>query len=168
MKKSMIIAIAAAMLTAGTTVCHAQTQQKTTQQKTQTAQTQEPVYEQDKSAIEREQNDACNSSAEREQDKVDKRAEFTGGMEKLLQFMMQNVKYPKEAEQAGASGTVRVHFIVEKDGTLTDVRVPDSIHPALDAEAIRLVKAMPKWQPAQLKGKPVRSKAMLAIPFRLK
>ena len=147
MKKSMIIAIAAAMLTAGTTACHAQTQQKTTQQKPQTAQTQEPVYE---------------------QDKVDKRAEFTGGMEKQLQFMMQNVKYPKEAEQAGASGTVRVHFIVEKDGSLTDVRVPDSIHPALDAEAIRLVKAMPKWQPAQFKGKTVRSKAMLAIPFRLK
>ena len=147
MKKSMIIALAAAMLTAGTTACHAQTQQKTTQQKTQTAQTQEPVYE---------------------QDKVDKRAEFTGGMEKQLQFMMQNVKYPKEAEQTGASGTVRVHFIVEKDGSLTDVRVPDSIHPALDAEAIRLVKAMPKWQPAQFKGKPVRSKAMLAIPFRLK
>ena len=80
--------------------------------------------------------------------------------------MMQ--KYPKEAEQAGASGAVRVNFIVEKDGSLTDVRVPDSIHHALDAEAIRLVKAMPKWQPAQLKGKPVRSKAMLAIPFRLK
>ena len=139
MKKNIIIAIAAAMLTAGTTVCHAQTQQKP-----QTEQQQEPVYE---------------------QDKVDKRAEFTGSM---LQFMMQNLKFPKEAEKAGASGTVRVHFIVEKDGTLTDVKVPDSVHPALDAEGIRMVKAMPKWQPAQLKGKAVRSKMMLAIPFRLK
>ena len=127
MKKNILIAIVAAMLTAGTTVCHAQTQQKP-----QTEQQQEPVYE---------------------QDKVDKRAEFTGGMEKQLQFMMQNLKYPKEAE---------------KDGTLTDVKVPDSVHPALDAEGIRMVKAMPKWQPAQLKGKAVRSKMMLAIPFRLK
>ena len=66
MKKNILIAIAAAMLTAGTTFCHAQTQQKP-----QTEQQQEPVYE---------------------QDKVDKRAEFTGGMEKQLQFMMQNLK----------------------------------------------------------------------------
>ena len=142
MKKSMIIAIAAAMLTAGTTVCHAQTTQKQ-----QTEQQQEPIYE---------------------QDKVDKQAEFAGGMMKQMEFMMKNLKYPKEAENEGASGTVRVHFIVEKDGTLTDVKVPDSIHPALDAEGIRMVKAMPKWQPAQLKGKAVRSKMMLAIPFRLK
>jgi TonB family protein len=82
--------------------------------------------------------------------------------------MMQNVKYPKEAEKAGASGTVRVHFIVEKDGTLTNVKVPDSVHPALDAEGIRIVKAMPKWAPAKVKGKAVRSKMMLVLPFRLK
>jgi len=141
MKKNILIAIAAAMLTAGTTVCHAQTQQKP-----QAAQQQEPVYE---------------------QDKVDKRAEFTGGMEKQLQFMMQNLKFPKEAEKAGASGTVRVHFIVEKDGSLTDVKVPESVHKALDAEAIRLVKAMPMWTPAQLKGKAVRSKKVLPVQFRL-
>ena len=159
MKKIMIIAIAAAVLTAGTTACSAQTgqnqqageqKQQTTEEQTvkpQDEQPQEPVYE---------------------QDKVDKRAEFTGGMDKQLQFMMQNVKYPKEAEKDGASGTVRVHFIVEKNGTLTDVKVPDSVHPALDAEGIRLVKAMPKWTPAQLEGKAVRSKMMLAIPFRLK
>ena len=142
MKKNILIAIAAAMLTAGTTVCHAQTSQSH-----QTEQKQEPVYE---------------------QDKVDKRAEFTGGMDKQLQFMLQNLKYPKDAENAGASGTVRVHFIVEKDGTLTDVKVPESVHPALDAEGIRVIKGMPKWTPAQLKGKAVRSKMMLAIPFRLK
>ena len=142
MKKSMIIAIAAAVLTAGTTVCHAQTEQSQ-----QTEQKQEPVYE---------------------QDKVEQKAEFTGGMMKQIEFMMQNLKYPKEAEKDGASGTVRVHFIVEKDGTLTDVKVPDSVHPALDAEGIRLVKAMPKWTPAKIKGKAVRSKMMLPVQFRLK
>ena len=141
MKKSMIIAIAAAVLTAGTTVCHAQTSQSQ-----QTEQKQEPVYE---------------------QNKVEQKAEFTGGMMKQIEFMMQNLKYPKEAEKDGVSGTVRVHFIVEKDGSLTDVKVPDSVHPALDAECIRLVKAMPKWTPAKLKGKTVRSKMLLAVPFRL-
>jgi len=142
MKKSMIIAIAAAVLTAGTTVCHAQTSQSQ-----QTEQKQEPVYE---------------------QDKVEQKAEFTGGMMKQIEFMMQNLKYPKEAEKDGASGTVRVHFIVEKDGTLTDVKVPDSVHKALDAEGIRLVKAMPKWTPAKVKGKAVRSKMVLPVQFRLK
>ncbi|MBR0527906.1 MAG: energy transducer TonB [Prevotella sp.] len=142
MKKSMIIAIAAAVLTAGTTVCHAQTSQSQ-----QTEQKQEPVYE---------------------QDKVEQKAEFTGGMMKQIEFMMQNLKYPKEAEKDGASGTVRVYFIVEKDGTLTDVKVPDSVHKALDAEAIRLVKAMPKWTPAKVKGKAVRSKMVLPVQFRLK
>ena len=142
MKKNILIAIAAVMLTAGTTVCHAQTQQKP-----QTEQQQEPVYE---------------------QDKVDKQAEFAGGMMKQMEFMMKNLKYPKKAENEGASGTVRVHFIVEKDGTLTNVKVPESVHPALDAEGIRIVKAMPKWAPAKVKGKAVRSKMMLAIPFRLK
>ena len=141
MKKNMIIAIAAAVLTAGTTVCHAQTTQKQ-----QTEQQQEPTYE---------------------QDKVDKQAEFAGGMMKQMEFMMKNLKYPKEAENEGASGTVRVHFIVEKDGSLTDVKVPESVHKALDAEAIRLVKAMPKWTPAQLKGKAVRSKMVLPVQFRL-
>lgn len=142
MKKSMIIAIAAAVLTAGTTVCHAQTSQSQ-----QTEQKQEPVYE---------------------QDKVEQKAEFTGGMMKQIEFMMQNLKYPKEAEKDGVSGTVRVYFIVEKDGTLTDVKVPDSVHKALDAEGIRLVKSMPKWTPAKVKGKAVRSKMMLPVQFRLK
>ena len=142
MKKSMIIAIAVAVLTAGTTVCHAQTSQSQ-----QTEQKQEPVYE---------------------QDKVEQKAEFTGGMMKQIEFMMQNLKYPKEAEKDGVSGTVRVYFIVEKDGTLTDVKVPDSVHKALDAEGIRLVKAMPKWTPAKVKGKTVRSKMVLPVQFRLK
>lgn len=142
MKKNMIIAIAVTMLTAGTTVCHAQTTQKQ-----QIEQMQDPVYE---------------------QDMVEQKAEFVGGMIKHMEFMMRNLKYPKEAEKAGASGTVRVHFIVEKDGTLTNVKVPDSVHPALDAEGIRLIKTMPKWTPAQLKGQAVRSKIVQTIPFRLK
>ena len=135
MKKNFIIAITAASLSVGTTVCNAQAPKRQQTTRTQTA-LQNPVYE---------------------QDKVDQKAEFPGGAMKQLEFIMHNVKYPQEAEK----------FIVETDGSLTDVKVPESVHPALDAEGIRLVKAMPKWTPAKLKGKAVRSKMVIAIPFRL-
>ncbi len=102
-----------------------------------------------------------------EQNQVDQPAAFVGGVEKMMEFMLKNVKYPKEAEKDGASGVVRVHFIVDTDGSLIDVNVPDSVHFALDAEGIRLVKAMPKWTPAKIEGKAVRQKALVAIPFRL-
>lgn len=145
MKKNFIIAITAASLSVGTTVCNAQAPKRQQTIRTQTA-LQNPVYE---------------------QDKVDQKAEFPGGAMKQLEFIMHNVKYPQEAEKKGVSGVVRVHFIVETDGSLADVKVPESVHPALDAEGIRLVKAMPKWTPAKLKGKAVRSKMVIAIPFRL-
>jgi len=143
MKKNLIIAIAAAALTAGTTPCSAQTTKTSQEQLLQ----QVPVYD---------------------QNQVEQPATFPGGMEKQMKFMMQNLKYPKAAEKDGASGTVRVHFIIEIDGSLTNIQVPESIHPALDAEGIRIVKAMPKWTPAKVNGKAVRQNAMIAIPFRLK
>ena len=143
MKKNIIIAIAVTMLTAGTATCNAQAQQT---DKPRSEQSQDPVYE---------------------QDKVDQAAQFTGGMIKQAEYMAKNVKYPKEAEKDGASGTVCVDFVVEKDGSLTNVKVNESIHPALDAEAIRTVKAMPKWTAAKIKGKAVRSKTAVYIPFRL-
>lgn len=103
-----------------------------------------------------------------EQKQVDKKAMFAGGEEKLMEFMLKNLKYPKEAERDKVGGTVCVHFIVKSDGSLAEVKIPASVHPALDAEGIRIVKAMPKWIPAKKNGKPVNSKAMIAIPFRLK
>lgn len=151
MKKNLTIAITVTLLTAFGTTCNAQTGQK----QEENAQKQQLV-----------QSKSCQSSVY-EQNQVEQQAMFAGGMEKQIEFLLKNLKYPKEALNEGASGTVRVHFIVKTDGSLTEVKVPDSIHPALDAEVIRVVKAMPKWLPAKIKGKAVCQKAMLAIPFRL-
>ena len=93
--------------------------------------------------------------------------EFPGGGKALLEFMMNNVKYPEEAAKKGLQGRVVVNFIVEKDGSLTNVNVMRSVDPLLDAEAIRVVKAMPKWTPGKQKGKPVRVKFNIPVTFKL-
>ena len=87
-----------------------------------------------------------------------------------MSYMMQKMKYPKEAEKDKAQGTVVVHFVVEADGSISNAHVPDSlkVHPALDAAAVQFVKAMPKWKPARLKGKTVRQRASHAISYRFK
>ena len=101
-------------------------------------------------------------------DQVEQRAMFPGGQDGMLSFMMQHMKYPKEAEKDKALGTVVVHFVVEPDGSISNVMIPDSlkVHPVLDAAAVRLVKKMPKWKPAMLKGKAVRQSASHVVAFR--
>ena len=101
-------------------------------------------------------------------DQVEQRAMFPGGQDGMLSFMMQHMKYPKEAEKDKAQGTVVVHFVVESDGSISNVMVPDSlkVHPVLDAAAVQLVKKMPKWKPAMLKGKAVRQYASHVVAFR--
>lgn len=101
-------------------------------------------------------------------DQVEQRAMFPGGQDGMLSFMMQHMKYPKEAEKDKAQGTVVVHFVVESNGSISNVMVPDSlkVHPVLDAAAVQLVKKMPKWKPAMLKGKAVRQYASHVVAFR--
>lgn len=99
--------------------------------------------------------------------KVEKKAEFTGGKVALIDFLRKNVSYPVEAMSNGIQGTVIVAFIVNKDGSIGDVEVVRSIDPLLDAEAVRVVKAMPNWAPARNQDKPVRSKFRLPISFKL-
>lgn len=101
-------------------------------------------------------------------EQVDQRAMFPGGQEGMMSYMMQNIKYPKEAEKDKAQGTVVVHFVVETDGSISNVQVPDSqkVHPALDASAVKFVKNMPKWVPARLKGKAVRQSASHVVAYR--
>ena len=103
-------------------------------------------------------------------EQVDQRAMFPGGQEGMMSYMMQNMKYPKEAEPDQAWGTVVVHFVVEADGNISDAHVPDSlkVHPALDAAAMQFVQAMPKWEPAKRQGKTVRQHATHAITYRYK
>jgi len=81
---------------------------------------------------------------------------FTGGNEALKKFKADNVKFPPEVKSLGIEGMVMVRFIIEKDGSVENVRIMNGVSPALDAEAIRVTKMMPKWQPGMEKGKPVR------------
>jgi TonB family protein len=101
-----------------------------------------------------------------------KKAEFIGGNEEMIKFLSENVKYPEDVLQANEKGAnihgrVYVKFVVEKDGSISDVEVVRSVHPSLDAEAVRVVKLMSgKWTPATERGKPVRS--MFTLPFVFK
>lgn len=101
-----------------------------------------------------------------------KKAEFIGGNEEMIKFLSENVKYPEDVLQANEKGAnihgrVYVKFVVEKDGSISDVEVVRSVHPSLDAESVRVVKLMSgKWTPATERGKPVRS--MFTLPFVFK
>lgn len=93
--------------------------------------------------------------------------EFPGGTTAMLQWIQQNMRYPQSALDEGIQGRVFVQFIVEKDGSLTDIKVLRSIDTALSNEALRLVRAMPKWTPAKINGQPVRFRFTMPITFRL-
>ena len=100
-------------------------------------------------------------------DVVEQMPEFPGGQEAMMQFLRQEVKYPKEAEEKGLQGRVVVRYIIEKDGSISEVEIAKSVNEYLDAEAIRVVNAMPKWIPGKQKGENVRVKFTLPITFRL-
>jgi TonB family protein len=100
-------------------------------------------------------------------DVVEQMPEFPGGQEAMMQFLRQEVKYPKEAEEKGLQGRVVVRYIIEKDGSISEVEIAKSVNEYLDAEAIRVVNAMPKWKPGKQKGEPVRVKFTIPITFRL-
>ena len=93
---------------------------------------------------------------------------FPGGSQKLKEFIEENLRYPKELEETCVQGRVIVRFIVERNGKLSNVKVVKSVHPALDKEAIRIVKLMPRWIPGRQNGITVRVKFYIPIIFRLK
>ena len=98
---------------------------------------------------------------------VEQMPEFPGGIQELMSFLSKNIKYPKAAQKNGIQGRVIVQFVVEKDGTPTEFKVMRSVDPDLDAEALRVMKEMPKWKPGMQKGQVVRVKYTLPVTFRL-
>ena len=100
-------------------------------------------------------------------DVVEKMPEFPGGVQELLGFLSKTIKYPAEAEKAGKQGRVIATFVVRKDGSISDARVVKSVDPLLDAEALRVINAMPAWIPGTQSGKPVNVKYTVPISFRL-
>ncbi len=98
---------------------------------------------------------------------VEESPSFPGGDEARIRFLQQNIKYPQMARESSIQGTVFVTFVVERDGSVTDVRVLRGIGGGCDEEAIRVIKAMPKWQPGKQRGKPVRVQFNMPIKFTL-
>lgn len=100
---------------------------------------------------------------------VEQSPEFQGGMDALVAWLGENVKYPQSARQAGLEGTVHVTFVVERDGTITGVKVlkPNEKMKELEEEAVRAVRSMPKWKPGRSGGKKVRVQFVLPIVFSL-
>ena len=100
-------------------------------------------------------------------DTVEQMPEYPGGMQAMIEFLQTNMKYPEDAAKQKVEGRVMVQFVVETDGSVTDVHVAKQVFPSLDAEAIRVVQAMPKWTPGKEKGRVVRVKYNLPIVFRM-
>ena len=98
---------------------------------------------------------------------VDEPAEFPGGMTALTNWLRQNIRYPEDAEMDEAEGRSLVRFVIEKDGSVSEVQIIRPNDPALDAEAIRVVQSMPKWEPGKQNGQPVRIYYTLPVAFKL-
>ena len=109
----------------------------------------------------------ADESAEGAFDVVEQMPEFPGGSIELMKFLSENIKYPEAASKAGTQGRVVAQFIVEADGSISNVKVLKNVSDEIDAEAVRVIKAMPKWKPGMQKGQPVRVKYTIPVTFRL-
>lgn len=98
---------------------------------------------------------------------VEEQPEFPGGMEGFMKYLSKNINYPESAVDNGIQGKVMVRFVVERDGSATQVEIMKGVDPALDKESIRVVKAMPKWKPGKQQGKTVRTRFIVPVVFRL-
>ncbi len=98
---------------------------------------------------------------------VEQMPEFPGGMAALMTWLSKNIKYPTIAQENGTQGRVIVQFVVNRDGTIIDPVVAKGVDPYLDKEALRVIAAMPKWNPGMQRGKAVRVKFTLPVQFKL-
>lgn len=98
---------------------------------------------------------------------VEEMPSFPGGEQKLMEYVGKNVKYPQIARESGIKGRVFVSFVVEPDGSVSNVKVLRGIGGGCDEEAMRVVKSMPKWKPGKQRGKAVRVSYMLPVNFQL-
>ena len=100
-------------------------------------------------------------------DVVEVMPQYPGGQIAMMKYIMENIKYPKQAMKERIQGRVTVRFIVEKDGSISDVKPILSVHPLLNKEAVRVVESMPKWSPSKQNGKPVRVRFNVPVMFKL-
>ena len=98
---------------------------------------------------------------------VEEMPDFPGGTQKLADYLAKNIKYPQMARESGIQGRVFISFVVEPDGSVSNVNVMRSLGGGCDEEAVRVVKSMPKWKPGKQRGKPVRVSYILPVNFKL-
>jgi len=98
---------------------------------------------------------------------VEQMPSFPGGDQKMYEYLGKNIKYPQIARESGIQGRVFVNFVVEPDGHVSNVNVMRSLGGGCDEEAMRVVKAMPKWKPGKQRGKAVRVSYILPVNFKL-
>ncbi len=100
-------------------------------------------------------------------DTVEEMPEFPGGPTSIFEYLSENTNYPEEAKKNGIEGRVLVTFVVEPNGSTSNVKAIKSVDPLLDLEAVRLVKSMPRWTPGKQNGKVVRVKYTVPVTFKL-
>lgn len=98
---------------------------------------------------------------------VEEQPEFPGGQAAMMKFLSDNIRYPVIAQENGIQGRVICNFVVERDGSITDVQVVRGQDPSLDREAIRVIQQMPRWKPGKQRGSAVRVRFTLPVVFRL-
>jgi protein TonB len=101
-------------------------------------------------------------------DVVEQMPSFPGGPQALLNYLSEHINYPEGYEETCVQGRVVITFVVEKDGSLSDITVLKSLEKAFDEEALRAVKSMPSWIPGMQDGEPIRVKYAVPVNFRLK
>jgi len=100
-------------------------------------------------------------------DSVDIAPQFPGGEKARMRFLQNNITYPKEAREKGIHGTVYVSFVIEQDGSVSDIKVERGIGGGCDQETVRVIQKMPKWSPGMIDGKPVRVQFNMPMRFTL-
>jgi len=115
----------------------------------------------------REDQQPAKPKAEEVFETADQMPEYPGGNEAMSAFMVKNIKYPEAAKSKGVQGTVYISFVIGSNGKVSDVKVQKALSPELDAEALRVVKMMPDWKPAENDGKAVAVIMTLPVKFKL-
>ena len=98
---------------------------------------------------------------------VEEQAEFPGGLDSMYAYIVKNLKYPEAAKEKGIEGRVFVQFVIEKDGSISNVKILRGIGGGCEEAAVEMIKNMPKWKPGKQRGKPVRFLFTLPIKFEL-
>lgn len=110
---------------------------------------------------------ADTARSEKTYDVVETLPDYPGGIGEMMKYISTNVKYPKEMAEQKIEGRVIISFVVKNNGEITDAKVTRSVHPQLDAEALRVINSMPNWTPGMQGGKPVNVKIVLPVSFKL-